>query len=162
MWCCYWLWWPLVRMDGKLAQRGVATFTWYSGWSAVSCLLCGFVWHCLHSMPHWVYEAAECLSVCPVIWPLHAAVAGLLLSSGREISIDCCTAGAQQQMRPGSRCQLTVGCWTQNAASPVCSVWVLVCVLMVLQSSRIAATAQQSSDRLIHSLVWCWTELHGG
>ena len=49
-----------------------------------------------------------CLSVCPAIWPLHAAVAGLLLCSGREISIDCCTAGAQQQMRPGSRCQLTV------------------------------------------------------
>jgi len=52
------------------------------------------------------------LSVCPfvgpVIWLQHAAMAGLLLwAGGHEMSIDCCTAGTQQQMQAVSHRHLT-------------------------------------------------------
>ena len=49
-----------------------------------------------------------CLSVRPIILPLRAVVAGLLLWARRPGDIvDCCTAGARQQMRAVSRYQLT-------------------------------------------------------
>ena len=61
--------------------------------------------HCLLSM-HCAEQglcngqASVCMSVCPVIHPLHSAAAGLPLCARRqEISFDCCTAGAQQQRR---------------------------------------------------------------
>jgi len=61
--------------------------------------------HCLLSM-HCAEQglcngqASVCMSVCPVIRPLHSAAAGLPLCARRqEISFDCCTAGAQQQRR---------------------------------------------------------------
>jgi len=47
------------------------------------------------------------LSVCPVIRPPHAAAAGLLLWARRPGDIlDCCTAGAPQQMQAVSRCDV--------------------------------------------------------
>ena len=50
-----------------------------------------------------VHKPSVCLSARPIILPSHASAAVLLLwPGGQEISIDCCPAGAQQQMRLSS------------------------------------------------------------
>ena len=74
-----------------------------SGWLRRTLLiLILLVFDCLHSMQSRVSETVErpsvCLSVPPIIRPPLRWVC--CCAAGRqEISIDCCTAGAQQQLR---------------------------------------------------------------
>ena len=55
----------------------------------------------------------------------------LRCSSGQEISIDCCTAGAQQQMRAVSRCQLT-----QEAGHRLVNLVIQCCFMQMPNSHR--------------------------
>ena len=63
-------------------------------------------WHCSHSMQQGLCNVTVSvrLPVCPSYRLLQQRAANLLLwIAGQEISIDCCTAGAQQQWRTAAR-----------------------------------------------------------
>ena len=59
--------------------------------------------HCLQSMQSRVYATAVRLSVCLLVRPVRQQTRHCCGPGGQFISIDCCTAGAQQQTRGVSR-----------------------------------------------------------
>ena len=117
---CYNVFWtrriyasPSVVLLIHRIDRSHVVYTHYAHWR-ISCSEMLFAFTCWWSVSVtytarilcggglWNCRASVRLSVCPIIRRVCCCGPG-----GQEISIDCCTAGAQQQMRAVSRCQLT-------------------------------------------------------
>ena len=116
-WTSYWH----MRANAKEAAPLLSSAGWRKdetrplGWSLLL--------HCWHGMQGRVYVTVEhpsicpslCLSICPIIWPLHAAVADLLLWARRPGDTDRLLHGWRSAVNVSSvMLSADVGSWTQS------------------------------------------------